>query len=71
MPSPSPPLATVFLLSLLSPCIIRLVLPQMLMSIVNNAVSILNNLEQLTPVLVDLGQRHKGYKVCIDALVKQ
>eukprot|EP00752_Nemacystus_decipiens_P003647 g3361.t1 len=36
---------------------------KMLMSIVGNAVEIINNLDQLTPVLLDLGKRHRGYKV--------
>lgn len=43
---------------------------KMLMAIVNSAVSILNDLEKLTPVLLDLGARHKSYKVCLKQAAK-
>lgn len=37
--------------------------PQMLMSMVDSSVGLLNNLEELVPILIQLGLRHNAYKV--------
>lgn len=36
----------------------------MLMGIVDSSVKLLNNLQDLVPVLIQLGLRHNAYKVC-------
>ena len=43
--------------------VVTVVMIQMLMGIVDASVKLLNNLQDLVPVLIELGLRHNAYKV--------
>lgn len=51
------------------PCAPFALTPQMLMGIVDSSVRLLNNLQDLVPLLIQLGLRHNAYKVILLNLV--
>ena len=53
----------VFLVTTCAPLCPCAFTPQMLMGIVDSSVRLLNNLQDLVPLLIQLGLRHNAYKV--------